>query len=222
MLSFLRKNIAEILYSSLVFFLILFCILDTFSFGRYSDLINAIFTATFVYLTYKTLRQTIRSEIAPYLNLKIILASKVDETFLNKFPELKIDSHIRTLITPPTTNIASDRNFFFVWLENLGEQTAIEVSIEINYKQTSFGRGTNKNTTIPCGALKKGESYMALIDKFDSPKKSDELAIENVFIKYTTANAKAFSDSPKKYDLTKSIISENSDDNVLILFKTAL
>lgn len=219
MWSWIIKKSADIIYVVTIVTLITFYIINLTEITKYGDLINALFTATFVYLTYRTLKHTIHSEILPYINVKFILTSKLDESFIERYPMLKIDEQVRSLINPSTNGEILNKNLVFVWVENLGEQTAIEVALDIDYIQTSWDRPTNKGLTIHCGTLKRGDTYMTLIDKYDSPRKNDIFEVAKVITKFTTVGAKTFGDDPKKNNFSKDTVSENYDEGVSILFK---
>ena len=184
-------------------------------FDKYSDLMSVLSTLAFIWLTYETLRQTIQSETVPYINVKFLLASYIDENTFKTHGGLMMDSRIKQFIEDFKKADPSKKDLVFVKVENLGEMTAIDVRLNFEYVKHNFS-STNKQTqSIDVGVLRGHESQIKFIDSFEAPAKGDNFKIQKFQTFDNTIQRKSVSDG-NRCNKISNITSETIDDNVTI------
>lgn len=213
------KWFALIVFIIFVAALILIAVYNKVFFQKYSDLIGTLSTLSFIYLTYETLRQTRQSETSPYVTVKLILASRLDEDFIKNNRGLIIDGQIKRLLDDFKKEEPPKKDLVFVQVENIGELTAVEVKIELEYSKKTYDRTSNQTITITFGTLKKDESVAQLIDFFDVPTKEDFFKVNKCITFLNTANRKYVSDGLKKKNVSESITYNNFGDSTTVVFK---
>ncbi len=215
-----KSNLPEIILGLAILSLAYFAWRSIDEFSRYDGVINAVFTLVFVYLTYKTLLHTIHSEVLPYIKVKFILASKIDDAFISKYPILATKDNVRNLINDFQRADPPNKNLVFILVENIEEKTAVEVTVDVKFTHTAYDRPEGRDTKVKCGTLNKGEKHIELIDTFDQPAEGNSFEIKSVKTNFNTSSGKNFDEPAKKVDSMSDSTSEVYGENITILFKT--
>lgn len=190
---------------------------DTFK--LYSNQISILSTLIYVYLTYEILRETRQGITLPYINVKFILSSKLDDDFLKSHQELVISDRVRQLIEDFKKPDPSRKDLVFAMVENIGETTAIEVKLDLGYDKQVLGQDSSQDITLSFGTLKMNQSCMELVDYFDTPGKNDFFKIKRSETLFNTVGRKHSSDGPRKNSALENLTYKNADDGLVISFK---
>jgi len=214
-----EKWIALVLFIIFVIILIFVSVYKNDFFTKNSDLLSILSTLTFIYLTYETLRQTRQSETLPHVSVRFILASKVDENFTRNNKGLVLNQQVKRLLDDFKKDDPVKKDLVFIKVENVGETTAIEVRVDLDYSTQAYGKDHKQNISIPFGVLKKDETVIELVDSFEVPTKNDFFKIEKCITVFNTVSRKNAADGLKRNDVSKTLSFENSDEDVSIIFK---
>lgn len=199
--------------------LIWWAIYHSDNFSKYSGLLTTLTTLMFIFLTYETIRQMRQSEVSPYINIKFILSSKLDESFITKYSELVRSEQVQNLVTDFQKEDPTKKNLVFVQVENIGGIPAIDVEMSLDYNMHFFQQDSGRQIKKNFGTLKPGECRMELVDCFDVPSNNDFFEVNDCKVFFNTISRKQHADGPKKNDVNQVIVSQNHDANVIVVFQ---
>ncbi len=212
------KWIPFIFFIAVIVFLALFGYLAPTHFASYSPQISILSTLVYVYLTYEILRRTRQSQTLPYINVKFILTSKIDDDFLKNHQDLVINERVKKIIENFKKTEPDLKDLVFVVVENIGDTNAIEVKLNIKYSRRSFSQDSEQSILFNFGTLKTSEIRMELVDCFDTPTKNDSFKVNKCETSFNTVNRKYSVENPKKSDVSELVTSKNYDEGVNINF----
>jgi len=188
-------------------------------FQTYGLLINILTTIAFIWLTYETLLAAVEGKQLPYVDVHFIIASKVDEIFKEKYPQLKETEKVKKIIEDSQKSDNNTNNYVFARIENIGEATGIEVKLDIRYQKKSLGEISEGQKLFEFGTLRSGDNIVELVEFFEFPVEEDYIKINECRAEYNNVKDKHSANSPKKQDFAKNVSSVNNDTGAKINLK---
>ncbi|HYD92733.1 MAG TPA: hypothetical protein VEA37_14755, partial [Flavobacterium sp.] len=143
------------------------------------------------------------------MNVVFLLASTIDDKFVDEHPDLRINAQVKKVIANSATN-SSDVVLMLV--ENIGETNAIEVKVDVDYKKRNLGSTSDLQRTMKFGTLKINQKSIELIEVFDQPAGEDYFKIKKCLTEYSTVNDKYSDDGSTKVDASDLVTSKNIDE----------
>lgn len=213
--------------SRTVFFLALLLIIGVgvfFSdkFVNYTELILVVVTMFYVFFTYEILMSTRESRPKPYIDIKFIGVSKLNEKFLkNRARLIRPNEKFLHLSKEYNTKTESfNKNIIFVIVDNWSGVDAVDIVFHITYDKKNFGIVTSDTSmNVELGNLKKGEKTIYIVDVYESPTQEDYFKIKDCWVKFNDVNGKWAKEKPAKEDFSNTATMENLDSGVSIIFK---
>lgn len=155
-------------------------------FTKYKELINALFTLGFIWLTYETLRSSNENVDKPSISIEFFGVHD-----LGTFLESNRDQIIWTdKIASLQSGHQENREYVFVKIENLGDNHAISIFGKIDYEKKNVGQVENSHRKVEINLLKGNTSQIAYITNFDNCSENDYFKLEKCFIKYSSTKRK--------------------------------
>lgn len=183
-----------------------------------NDAITSITNIIYIFLTFELLRSTRQTVPLPYLGVKFLAVSDIEEYIENNIQQIKLSQtldHLRANITN-----GERKNCVFAILQNLGEVQAIDIRLNVIYKKFSLGESKQSTFSMSLGNLKKEESIIVLLEVFDGATNADYILLQECDSDYHCVQKKLANERSISKKL--SIDDQGAyDDSVVIKFQAS-
>jgi hypothetical protein len=130
------KFLSRIVFASFFFLIIYIGLKIPTLFDSNSNLIIALITLTYAYLTYEILRNTREQKLLPYLNVELIAFSD----FSNIPKELLSLMRETSKASDLSGGEDGSKNIILVKVENLGQTTAVDTVLVLKYAKNNLAQ----------------------------------------------------------------------------------